>query len=112
MVHESLMAAKELEKEGISTTVANLHTIKPIDESLIIDIVKTHKKILVCEDHQVTGGLFSAVAEVVVRNHPVILERIGVENCFGQSGSPQELLDFYELSAKCIAQKAKAIVRQ
>jgi len=112
MVHESLMAAKELEKEGISTTVANLHTIKPIDESLIIDIVKTHKKILVCEEHQVTGGLFSAVAEVVVRNHPVILERIGVENCFGQSGSPQELLDFYELSAKCIAQKAKAIVRQ
>ncbi len=112
MVYESLLAAQELEKEGISATVVNMHTIKPIDEDLIVDVAKKHKKIIVCEEHQVTGGLFSAVSEVVVRKCPVTIERIGVENCFGQSGSPQELLDFYGLSAKCIAQKAKGVLRQ
>jgi transketolase len=112
MVNESLLAAQELKKEGISATVVNMHTIKPIDENLIIDIAKKHKKIIVCEEHQVTGGLFSAVSEVVVRKCPVMIERIGVENCFGQSGSPQELLDFYGLTAKCIAQKGKSILRQ
>jgi len=112
MVHESLTAARQLKEEGVLATVVNLHTIKPIDEDLIIDIAKKYKKIIVCEEHQVIGGLFSAVSEVLVRKFPVTLERIGIEDVFGQSGSPQELLDFYGLSAKCIVQKAKAIVRQ
>ncbi len=112
MVFESLDASEVLKKEGISTTVVNLHTIKPIDEDLIIDLAKRHKKILVCEEHQVTGGLFSAVSEVLIRKFPIKIERIGIENRFGQSGSPKELMDFYGLSSNFIAEKAKEFLRQ
>jgi len=112
LVPEALAACRELNKEGISPTLANLHTIKPIDEELIVDIAKTHKRILVCEEHQVIGGLFSAVSEVLVRKFPVKVDRVGIEDRFGQSGVPRELLDFYGLSANSIAQKAKELLRQ
>jgi len=112
VLHEALAARAILAKEGLSPTVVNMHTIKPIDEALLIDIAKTHKAILVCEEHQVTGGLFSAVAETLVRKLPIRIERIGIEDTFGQSGSPKELMDFYGLSADSIAKKAKELMRQ
>ncbi len=111
MVQEAVQAAELLNKEGISPTIVNMHTIKPIDEELIIATAKKHKKIIVCEEHQVTGGLFSAVSEVLIRKAPVAIERIGVEDRFGQSGSPKELMDFYGLSANFIAEKAKSLLR-
>ena len=95
----------------ISAGVVNIHTIKPIDEDLITDIAARYKKILVCEEHQVTGGLFSALAEVLIRRGSVKVERVGVEDKFGQSGSPEELMDFYGLSARYIAEKAAACLR-
>jgi len=112
MVNESLMASKILKEKGISTTVANFHTIKPIDEDLLVSIAKMHKKVLVCEEHQIIGGLFSAVAEVLVRKCPTQVKPIGIEDEFGQSGSPQELMDFYGLSANNIAEKAQKFLRQ
>jgi transketolase len=111
IVEESMKAAKLLEAQGISAGVVNIHTIKPIDEDLIIDIASRYKKILVCEEHQVTGGLFSAVSEVLIRRNPVQVERIGVENKFGQSGSPEELMKFYGLTANCIAEVAAKLIR-
>ncbi len=112
MVSESLIASKILKEKGISATVANFHTIKPIDEDLLVTIAKKHKKILVCEEHQITGGLFSAVSEVLIRKCPTQVKPIGIEDEFGQSGSPQELMDFYGLSANNIAEKAQEFLRQ
>ena len=111
MVSESLIASKILKEKGISATVANFHTIKPIDEDLLVSIAKKHKKILVCEEHQITGGLFSAVSEVLIRKCPTQIKPIGIEDEFGQSGSPQELMDFYGLSANNIAEKAQEFLR-
>ena len=112
MVNESLMASKILKEKGILATVVNFHTIKPIDEDLLVSIAKGHKKILVCEEHQIIGGLFSAVSEVLIRKCPTQVKPIGVEDEFGQSGSPQELMDFYGLSANNIAEKAQEFLRQ
>ena len=112
LVNEALLANEILKKKGISATVLNMHTIKPIDTEMIIALAKKYNKILVCEEHQVTGGLFSAVAEVVARNCPVKVERIGMEDRFGQSGSPTELLEFYGLCANNIAKKAEEFLRQ
>ncbi|MBU2473560.1 MAG: transketolase family protein [Candidatus Omnitrophica bacterium] len=112
MVQEALAASAILEKEGIFAAVVNLHSLKPLDEDLLVNLAKNYKTILVCEEHQVTGGLFSAVAETLIRKAPVKVERIGIENVFGQSGSPKELMEFYGLSADCIAKKAKKIFRQ
>lgn len=111
MVYEALKAREILKQKGISVTVVNCHTIKPIDEDLLVEIASSHKKILVCEEHQVAGGLFSAVSEVLARKHPIRIECIGIEDEFGQSGSPQELMDFYGLSANFIAEKVQKFLR-
>ncbi|MFH1504100.1 MAG: transketolase family protein [Candidatus Omnitrophota bacterium] len=112
IVNEALKAREILKEQGIIPAVVNLHTIKPIDENLIVDMAKKYKKILVCEEHQVIGGLFSAVSEVLARKYPVRIERLGVEDSFGRSGLPQELMDFYGLGANSIAKKAQEFLRQ
>jgi transketolase len=112
MVNEALSASKILKERGISCCVINMHTIKPIDEDLIVEIAKRFKRILVCEEHQVRGGLYSSVCEVLARKIPTKVDRVGIENEFGQSGSPKELMDFYELSANFIAEKAEKLLRQ
>jgi transketolase len=112
MVGEALRAGEILKEQGISSTVVNMHTLKPIDADLVAEIAARHKKVIVCEEHQVIGGLFSAVSEVLTRKCPLTIERVGIEDRYGQSGSPQELMDFYGLSATCIAQKAQKFLRQ
>jgi len=112
LVWESLEAAQRLKAQGFSVGVINMHTIKPIDRELIIATAKKYKKVLVCEEHQVIGGLYSAVCEVLTQECPVRVERIGVEDKFGQSGKPVELMECYGLSANCIAKKAERFIRQ
>jgi len=112
MVNEALRASDILNEQKIRAAIANIHTIKPIDEDFVVGLASRYKKILVCEEHQVIGGLFSAVAEVLIRKKPVRIERIGMEDKFGQSGTPEELMDFYGLSARCIAEKAAKFIRQ
>lgn len=110
LVWEALQAAYILHDEGINARVINLHTIKPIDEEIITKAAKETGAIITAEEHQVTGGLGSAVAEVIVRNHPVPMEFIGMPDCFGESGQPHELMDKYGMTANHIIAQAKRIL--
>lgn len=102
MVWESLVAAKKLEEEGVKARVINMHTIKPLDEEIIIKAARETGAILTVEEHQIYGGLGSAVAEVVSQHHPVKMKIMGMPDCFGESGQPDELLDKYWLTSKYI----------
>lgn len=106
LVWEAIKAAEILKNRGIHARVINIHTIKPIDQEIIIKAAKETKAIFTCEEHQIDGGLGSAVAEVVVKNHPVKMDFIGINNCFGQSGTPAELMEYYGLTAEHIAKRA------
>jgi len=110
LVWESLEAAKELKKRGINARVINMHTIKPIDEAEIILAAKECKYIITAEEHQITGGLGSAVAEVVTKNHPCKIDFVGMPNTFGESGLALELMDKYGMNAKTIIQKSIKLV--
>ncbi|PIV64061.1 MAG: transketolase [bacterium (Candidatus Ratteibacteria) CG_4_10_14_3_um_filter_41_18] len=112
MVCQSSEAASILEKEGISVRLINLHTIKPIDEEAIIKAAKETGAILTAEEHQVMGGMGSAVAEVVMENCPVPMKRIGILDRFGQSGKPEELMREYGLTAENIVKEAKNLLKR
>jgi len=99
MVWEAIEAARMLLEKGIRARVINMHTIKPVDESAIIAAARETRGIVTAEEHQLNGGLGSAVAEVVVRNHPVPMRMIGMPDRFGESGDPAELMDKYGLRA-------------
>lgn len=102
MVADAINVAKELEREGISVRVVNMATIKPIDKEAVISAATETGAIVTAEEHTIIGGLGSAVAEVLVENAPVPLERVGVKDTFGESGKPQELLEKYGLTPKDI----------
>ncbi len=102
MVHRALLAAKELEEHNIGVRVINCHTIKPIDKDTILKAAKECGAIITIEEHQIAGGLGSAVAEVVSQNHPVPMKIIGVEDRFGESGEPNELLEKFGLTKEAI----------
>ena len=106
----ALDARRLLENEGISARVVNLHTIKPIDRDILIDAAKTTGAIVTAEEHNIIGGLGSAVAEVLSETLPVPVLRVGVEDTFGHSGSVPALLDAYGLTPAAIAEKAKAAI--
>ncbi len=110
MVPEAQKAAETLEAEGISAKVINMHTIKPIDADAIISAAKKTGCIVTAEEHNIIGGLGSAVAEVLCENCPVPLVRVGVEDKFGKSGVPAVLLEEYGLTAANIAEKAKLAI--
>ena len=101
-VYPSMLAAQELGNEGVNATVINLHTIKPIDREAIISIARSAGAIVTVEEHQVAGGMGSAVAEVVVEEYPVPMEFVGVRDLFGQSGTPTELMDYYKINVATI----------
>ena len=107
MVNEAIIAAEALEKEGISLRVIDMHTIKPIDEEIIVKAAKEMKGIITAEEHSVIGGLGSAVAEVLVQKYPAKVKMIGIKDIFGQSGKPAELMEKYEITAKNIMLAAK-----
>ncbi len=102
LAHNALLAANELEKEGISTRVINLHTIKPLDEATVLEAAQECGAIVTVEEHQITGGLAGAISEFLVEHHPVPLERIGIRDCFGESGEPNELIEKFGLGVKSI----------
>ena len=112
MVYNALLAAKELETEGIKTKVMNLATIKPIDKNAIITLAKECKAIVTVEDHQIAGGMGSAVAEVLVQNFPVPIEFIGVQDKFGQSGTPDELIKHYKMDVPDIILAVEKILKR
>ena len=112
LVHNAILAAHELEKEGIKSVVVNNHTIKPIDEKTIVRVAKEAGAIVTVEEHQIQGGMGSAVAEVLAKNHPVPIEFIGVQNRFGESGSPAELVEHFGMGVIHIVQAVKNVVRR
>ncbi len=109
-VNESLEAAKMLEADGISVEVINMHTIKPLDEELVVQTAAKTGKVVTVEEHSIIGGLGSAVAEVLAEKQPAKLLRIGVEDRFGESGPAVKLLEKYELDAAGICKKVKAFL--
>jgi transketolase len=102
LTHKALHAAKELEKKGIKVKVMNLSTIKPLDTKEILLLAKETKAIVTVEEHQKRGGMGSAVAEFLATEFPVPMEFIGVDDRFGQSGKPDELIEFYGMGKKAI----------
>ena len=107
MVEASLSAAEALSEQGISARVVNIHTIKPIDREIIVNAARETGAVVTCEEHNVIGGLGSAVAEVLCEEHPVPMVRVGVKDCFGKSGVPAQLLKDYGLIAEDVAEAAK-----
>lgn len=102
MVWTALQAKEELQKQGVSIRVVDMHTIKPIDKELIIKCAKETKKLVSIEDHSIIGGLGTAISEVLTEEYPAKLVRIGMNDIFGKSGKAQELLDYFELNAEKI----------
>ncbi|WP_019907268.1 transketolase family protein [Thermoanaerobacter indiensis] len=111
MVAIAIEAADKLKEEGIEATVVNIHTIKPIDKDLIVEVAKKTGKVITAEEHNIIGGLGSAVAEVLSEEYPVKIKRIGIKDQFGKSGSPKELLKYYGLTAEDIVKNSKAILK-
>jgi len=102
MVWEALQAAYKMENKGFRIRVINMHTIKPVDEEAIIKAARETGFILTVEEHQVTGGLGGAVAEVVSQKCPVRMKILGMPDCFGESGRPEDLMEKYGLTAEAI----------
>lgn len=102
MVQQALQAAKTLSEQGIEVSVINIHTIKPLDETLILEYAKKSKLVVTCEEHSKFGGLGSAVAETLSKNHPVKMAMVAVNDTFGESGTPNALIEKYGLTAKDI----------
>jgi transketolase len=110
LVERAIAAVELLKNEGISAALINMATIKPIDKDIILDAAKTTGCIVTAEEHNIIGGLGSAVAEVVAENYPVPVMRVGVEDTFGKSGPALELLEIFGLNAQNIAEKAKKAI--
>lgn len=107
MVDAALEAANTLSEEGIKATVLNIHTIKPIDEEAIVNAARKTGLIVTAEEHNIIGGLGSAVAETVTANYPVPVLRVGVKDTFGESGKPADLLKAYGLTSEDIVKAVK-----
>ncbi|MFA6807459.1 MAG: transketolase family protein [Eubacteriales bacterium] len=112
MVAEALTAAEILSKKGIEVTVVNCASVKPIDQETIIKVLKKTGAAVTAEEHNVIGGLGSAVAEVLAENYPVPLKRIGINDTFGESGKPAELLEKYGLTSQHIISAVKEIIKK
>ena len=110
MVNEAYEAAKILEADGVDARVIDIHTIKPIDEEIIIKAAKETYGIVTAEEHSIIGGLGDAVAEVVVKNAPCKMAMVGQQDCFGESGKPDDLLKKYHMTAEDIVAAAKSLL--
>lgn len=109
MVHQALEAAAQLAEEDISAAVINIHTIKPLDEKLVLKYARRCRRVITAEEHSIKGGLGGAVAELLGEAYPTAIRRIGVKDMFGESGKPAELMEKYGLSAEAIVAAAKSL---
>lgn len=110
LLFKALIVARELEKQKIGVTVLNLSTIKPLDEKAIVALAKDAKAIVTVEEHQIRGGMGSAVAECLAKHFPVPIEFVGVDDLFGQSGTPEELIAHYAMDEKAINNAVKKVL--
>ena len=112
LLYEAMIAAQLLEKEGISVEVINNHTIKPLDQEAILRSLQKTKALVTVEEHQVAGGMGSAVVEMLSQQFPVPVEMIGVKDRFGESGEPDELWDAFGLSHPHIIEAVKRVMKR
>lgn len=110
MVSESLKAAEILKEKNINAAVIDMHTVKPIDKRLVVEYAQKTKGIVTAEDHNIIGGLGSAVSEVIAENPYAPVARIGLNDTYGRSGSRADLMEYFKLSGKDIADKAIALL--
>lgn len=109
MVHLAMEAAEMLKSDGIDVSVIDMHTIKPIDKDLVVEFAKKTKAIVTAEEHNIIGGLGSAVAEVLSEECPTRMVRVGINDVFGQSGKPMDLVKHYKISAEDIVVAVKKL---
>ncbi|HOQ15639.1 MAG TPA: transketolase C-terminal domain-containing protein [Candidatus Paceibacterota bacterium] len=112
LVYETLMAAKELAEEGIFVTVINNSSIKPLDEKLILEWAKKSKYFLTVEEHQISGGMGSAIAEFLSSAQPTLIKFLGVKDSFGETGQAEELIEKYQLNKTAIKNEVKKILNK
>ena len=112
LVYNALLAAREFEKENISVVVANVHTIKPLDEGTIVSLAKETGAVVTVEEHQVHGGLGGAIAELLAEKAPTPMEFVGMHDKIGQSGTAQELIEHYGMGVKDIMAAVKKAARR
>lgn len=112
LTHNAMVAAKELDEEGVGSVVLNVHTIKPLDEKKIAEVVKKCGAVVSVEEHQIHGGLGDAVAGSLARSYPAPQEFIGMQNTFGESGNPWDLVNKYGMGVKDIKAAAKKAIRR
>ena len=110
LTHNAILAAAELEKEGIHVRVINNPSVKPLDEETIHTCAKDTGALVTVEEHQIAGGMGSAIAEFLAKNYPVPMEFIGVQNRFGQSGSPRELIEHYGMGVVHIKEAVQRVI--
>ncbi|MDO8481774.1 MAG: transketolase C-terminal domain-containing protein [bacterium] len=110
LLHNALLAARELEGKGIGTAVVNVHTIKPLDKETIVSLAREAGAAVTVEEHQVTGGLGGAIAELLAEECPMPIEFVGVKDQFGQSGDPKELFEHYGLGVPHIVAATKKVI--
>jgi len=109
LLYKALRVAKAMEEQGIGVEVLNLSTIKPLDEKAVIELAKKAGVIVTVEEHQIRGGMGSAVAECLATHHPVPIEFVGVDDEFGQSGTPDELIEHYGMGEKDIEKAIRKV---
>ncbi len=112
LLSKILFAAKELDKEKIGTVVLNMHTIKPLDEKAILEYAEKTGAVVIVEEHQIAGGLGGAVSELLAKKLPTPIEFIGMDDSFGESGKPEELLEKYGMGVKDIKEAVRRAMRR
>lgn len=112
LVPEALRAAEILRKSGISAAVIDMHTVKPLDNKLVLEYAEKTGAIVTCENHQIAGGLGGAVAELLAEQHPTFMERVGSRDRFGQVGTIEYLVQDYGMDAETIVEKAFAVIKK
>ena len=112
LVWEALLAAEELEAKGISAEVINIHTIKPLDEEAILKSVAKTSCVVTAEEHNILGGLGESVARTLSLNHPKPQEFVAVQDSFGESGTPEQLMEKYKLNSQAIVEAVARVIKR
>ncbi len=112
IINEIILAEQELKKQKISVEIINNHTIKPLDKKTILNSIKKTKKLITVEDHQIHGGMGSAIVEMIIQNYPIPTKIIGVKDTFGESGTPEQLYKKYNLNYKYIIKEVLKILKK
>ncbi len=112
LLYNALLAARALEEKGIGSIVVNCHSVKPLDEATLCAVAKRVGAVVAIEEHQAFGGLGGALAELFARERPVPMEFIGMQDCFGESGKPEELIKKYGMDVDAIVRAAKVAIKR